>query len=71
MISGPTTSTCSTTALSLELGRVRCPHPAAVERMRRSLQQHGQLTPVVVIKREGELVLVDGFKRRTAARFAQ
>jgi ParB/RepB/Spo0J family partition protein len=36
--------------------------------MKRSLQQHGQLMPVVTVKREGKLDLVDGFKRRTAAK---
>ena len=53
--------------LDTTLSRARCPHPAAIERMKRSLQQHGQLMPVVTVKREGKLVLVDGFKRRTAA----
>ena len=54
-------------ALGTELGRVRCPLPAAIERMKRSLQQHGQLSAVVAVKRQGKLELVDGFKRRAAA----
>lgn len=53
--------------LGSTLGRARCPHPAAVERMKRSLAQHGQLTPVVAVMRASQLELVDGFKRRTAA----
>lgn len=67
-MSGSTTTSCATAALGTELGRARCPQPAAIERMKRSLQQHGQLMPVVTVKREGKLVLVDGFKRRAAAR---
>ena len=54
-------------ALGTTLGRARCPHPAAVERMQRSLQQQGQLTPVVTVRRGDQLELVDGFKRRAAA----
>lgn len=66
-MSGSTTSRCATAALGTELGRARCPQPAAIERMKRSLQQHGQLTAVVAVEREGKLELVDGFKRRAAA----
>jgi ParB-like chromosome segregation protein Spo0J len=54
-------------ALGTTLGRARCPQPAAVERMQRSLQQQGQLTPVVTVRRGDQLELVDGFKRRAAA----
>jgi hypothetical protein len=53
--------------LGTTLGRVRCPQPAQVARMRQSLSRHGQLTAVVVVERAGTLELVDGFKRRTAA----
>jgi len=49
------------------LGRVRCPQPAQVARMRQSLSRHGQLTAVIAVQREGKLELVDGFKRRMAA----
>jgi len=49
------------------LGRVRCPQPAQVARMRQSLTTHGQLTPVMVVEEAGKLELVDGFKRRAAA----
>lgn len=51
----------------MTLGRARCPHPAALARMQRSLTQHGQLAPVVAVLRAGQLELVDGFKRRAAA----
>ncbi|MBI4701224.1 MAG: ParB N-terminal domain-containing protein [Deltaproteobacteria bacterium] len=54
--------------LSMTLGRVRCPQPAAVERMKRSLQQHGQLTPVVTVLRAGKIEILDGFKRHSAAK---
>ena len=53
--------------LGTTLGRVRCPQPAQVARMRQSLSRHGQLTPVIAVARAGTLELVDGFKRRTAA----
>ena len=36
--------------------------------MLQSLQDYGQLSPVVVCQLDGELVLVDGFKRLRAAR---
>ena len=67
MAAAPTTTTAAPATLGTTLGRARCPHPAALERMKRSLQQHGQLTPVVTVMRAGKLELVDGFKRRTAA----
>jgi ParB/RepB/Spo0J family partition protein len=47
--------------------RVRCVDPSRVERMKRSLATHGQLTPAVVAPRKGVLELLDGFKRRRAA----
>lgn len=53
--------------LGTSLLRARCPQPAAIERMRQSLATHGQLTPLVVVERQGRLEIVDGFKRRAAA----
>lgn len=53
--------------LQTTYGRVRCLHPTQVERMKRSLIEHGQLTPVVVTRRAGRLQILDGFKRRVAA----
>ena len=49
------------------LGRARCLQASQLSRMRHSLSTHGQLTPVIVVEREGKLELVDGFKRRAAA----
>lgn len=49
------------------LGRARCPQPAQLSRMRQSLSMHGQMTAVIAVEREGQLELVDGFKRRAAA----
>lgn len=66
MSAGELTSAAPLT-LGTTLGRVRCPHPTAVERMKRSMQQHGQLSPVVAVMRAGTLEILDGFKRRTAA----
>ena len=57
----------SLTQLGTTLGRARCLQPTQLLRMRHSLSTHGQLTPVIVVEREGKLELVDGFKRRAAA----
>ena len=48
-------------------GRVRCLVPRQVEQMKASLTAHGQLTALVVVKRQSGLELIDGFKRRRAA----
>jgi len=47
--------------------RVRCLVPRQVEQMKASLTAHGQLTPLVVVKRPSGLELIDGFKRHRAA----
>jgi len=57
--------------LSTSLERVRCRQPALLERMTASLQQHGQLTPVVVVKRQQKLEILDGFKRYRSAQKLQ
>jgi ParB/RepB/Spo0J family partition protein len=54
-------------AIATSLGRVRCPQPARIERIRQSLQQYGQLSAVLVVRRQQRLELLDGFKRRRAA----
>ncbi len=54
-------------AIATSLGRVRCPQPPRIERIRQSLQQYGQLSPVIVVRRQQRLELLDGFKRRRAA----
>ncbi|HTS53227.1 MAG TPA: ParB N-terminal domain-containing protein [Burkholderiales bacterium] len=53
--------------VGMTLGRVRCPQPAQLTRMRHSLSTHGQLTAAIAVDRDGKLELVDGFKRRAAA----
>lgn len=54
-------------AIATSLGRVRYPQPSRIERLQQSLARHGQLSPVIVVRRQGRLELVDGFKRRRAA----
>ena len=53
--------------IATSFGRVRCPQPDRIERIRQSLQQYGQLSPVIVVRRQQRLELLDGFKRRRAA----
>ena len=55
------------TQLGTSYGRVRCLAPQQLEQMKVSLTSHGQLTALVVVKREDRLELIDGFKRRRAA----
>src|SRR5213594_874069 len=49
--------------LGTSYGRVRCLAPRQVEQMKSSLTAHGQLTALVVVKRQNGLELIDGFKR--------
>ncbi len=49
-------------------GRYRLHVPEAERAMAKSLERYGQLSPVVVCRREGRYELVDGFKRLSAAR---
>ena len=49
-------------------GRYRLHQPEAERAMARSLERYGQLSPVVVCRREGRYELIDGFKRLGAAR---
>lgn len=48
-------------------GRVRCLVPRQVEQMKATLTAHGQLTALVVVKRQSGVELIDGFKRHRAA----
>jgi ParB-like chromosome segregation protein Spo0J len=70
---GPMTSAteaakpCPIAAIGTTLGRARCRQPARIEQMKKSLAQHGQLTPLVVTAGPETLELVDGFKRLYAA----
>lgn len=49
-------------------GRYRLHVPEAERAMARSLERYGQLSPVVVCRREERYELIDGFKRLGAAR---
>jgi hypothetical protein len=49
-------------------GRYRLHQPEAERAMARSLERYGQLSPVVVCRREGGYELIDGFKRLGAVR---
>jgi ParB-like chromosome segregation protein Spo0J len=49
-------------------GRYRLHVPEAERAMARSLERYGQLSPVVVCRREDRYELIDGFKRLAAAR---
>jgi len=53
--------------LGTSYGRVRCLVPRQIEQMKASLTALGQLTALVVVKRQSGLELIDGFKRRRAA----
>ena len=59
--------------LSLEriderLHRYRLAQPKVEKSMAQSLERYGQVSPVVICLQEEEYVLIDGFKRLTAAR---
>jgi ParB-like chromosome segregation protein Spo0J len=49
-------------------GRYRLHVPEAERAMARSLERYGQLSPVVVCRRQGRYELIDGFKRLSAVR---
>jgi ParB-like chromosome segregation protein Spo0J len=49
-------------------GRYRLHVPEAERAMAKSLERYGQLSPVVVCRREGRYELIDGFKRLGAMR---
>jgi ParB-like chromosome segregation protein Spo0J len=48
-------------------GRYRLHVPEAERVMAKSLERYGQLSPVVVCRREGRYELIDGFKRRSVS----
>lgn len=50
------------------LARMRIVRPALEEGMRRSLEKHGQLSPMTLWRRTDTCEVVDGFKRLRAAR---
>src|SRR5258706_2677486 len=49
-------------------GRYRLHVPEAERAMARSLERYGQLSPVVVCRRQDRYELIDGFKRLSAVR---
>jgi len=49
-------------------GRYRLHVPGAERAMARSLERYGQLSPVVVCRRQDRYELIDGFKRLGAVR---
>ncbi len=54
--------------LGERLSALRLCDRAALAAMRRSLEEHGQLTTLVVFPQDGQLEVIDGFKRMRAAR---
>lgn len=54
--------------LGERLSGLRLCEPAALAGVRRSLEEHGQLTPLLLFADGGRLEIVDGFKRLRAAR---
>lgn len=54
--------------LGERLSALRLCEPAALAVVRRSLEEHGQLTPLLLFADAGGLEIVDGFKRVRAAR---
>jgi ParB-like chromosome segregation protein Spo0J len=55
-------------ALDLTLGRLRILSGAAVASMKLSLEDHGQMSPLIAGEQDtGALCLIDGFKRQRAA----
>jgi len=51
-----------------ELGSVRLCEPRALDAIAQSLERHGQLTALEVFSQDGQLQVLDGFKRLQAAR---
>lgn len=56
------------TALGEQLSALRLCEAGALESMRRSLDQHGQLNALTLFAQQGRLEIIDGFKRVRAAR---
>jgi ParB-like chromosome segregation protein Spo0J len=66
--SGSTVCAVPLDELGLKLSALRLCHPTSDDQMRRSLEQHGQLTAVAAFLDGERLELVDGFKRLRAGR---
>ncbi|WP_197171364.1 ParB/RepB/Spo0J family partition protein [Novipirellula aureliae] len=54
--------------LDERLQRYRLVQPKLERQMMQSLKDYGQVSPIIVFQLEGQMVLVDGFKRLRAAR---
>jgi ParB/RepB/Spo0J family partition protein len=64
----PSDITLFVDAVGERYAQLRIVQPAAEKSMERSMQRHGQLTPVVVGKHDSGYEMVDGFKRLRAGR---
>ncbi len=62
-----TAKPCPIHALGTTLSGARCRQPARIERMKKSLSTHGQLTPLLGVVKSEKIEIVDGFKRLAAA----
>jgi ParB-like chromosome segregation protein Spo0J len=62
------TAVVELTQLGERLSALRLCEPPALLGVRRSLEQHGQLVPLLLFVHEGRLEILDGFKRVRAAR---
>lgn len=58
----------SVAELGERLAALRLCEASALEAMRRSLERHGQLTPIIVFAERDQVETLDGFKRLRAAR---
>jgi hypothetical protein len=54
--------------LDLRFASLRIRQPRAVERLARSIEQSGQLVPLVAVAEAAQWVLIDGFRRLDALR---
>jgi ParB/RepB/Spo0J family partition protein len=63
-----TAAMCPLEAIRTTMARARCRLPARIERMKQSLSTHGQLTPLLAVRAEEGIELIDGFKRLAAAK---
>jgi ParB-like chromosome segregation protein Spo0J len=65
---GEVTRSLALEALDERLQRYRLVQPKLERQMAASLREYGQVSPVIVCRLDGQMVLVDGFKRLRAAR---
>lgn len=66
--SQPSPRMTSIAELGERLAALRLCEVAALDAMRRSLERHGQLTPIVAFIERDQIQILDGFKRHRAAR---